>query len=39
MPEQQTIEYKQSWYDDYLKWVYGSANAQRDYNFNSFNFI
>jgi len=21
MPEQQNIEYKQSWHDDYLKWV------------------
>ncbi len=27
MPEQQNIEYKQSWYDDYLKWVCGFANA------------
>ncbi|HQQ02404.1 MAG TPA: winged helix-turn-helix transcriptional regulator [Bacteroidales bacterium] len=23
MPEQQNIEYKQSWHDDYLKWVCG----------------
>jgi ATP-dependent DNA helicase RecG len=28
MPEQQYIEYKQSWHDDYLKWVCGFANAQ-----------
>ena len=28
MPEQQDIEYKQSWHDDYLKWVCGFANAQ-----------
>jgi ATP-dependent DNA helicase RecG len=28
MPEQQSIEYKQSWHDDYLKWVCGFANAQ-----------
>lgn len=28
MPEQQNIEYKQSWNDDYLKWVCGFANAQ-----------
>jgi ATP-dependent DNA helicase RecG len=27
MPEQQSIEYKQSWHDDYLKWVCGFANA------------
>ena len=26
MPEQQNIEYKQSWHDDYLKWVCGFAN-------------
>lgn len=42
MPEQQNIEYKQSWHDDYLKWVCGFANAQggvifigRDDNGNS----
>ena len=23
MPEQQTIKYKSSWHDDYLKWMYG----------------
>jgi len=28
MPEQQNVEYKQSWHDDYLKWVCGFANAQ-----------
>ena len=28
MPEQQNIEYKRSWHDDYLKWVCGLANAQ-----------
>ncbi|MDR1883974.1 MAG: putative DNA binding domain-containing protein [Prevotella sp.] len=28
MPEQQNIEYKQSWHDNYLKWVCGFANAQ-----------
>ncbi|UOY08228.1 putative DNA binding domain-containing protein [Muricauda sp. SCSIO 64092] len=27
MPETQNIEYKQSWHDDYLKWVCGFANA------------
>lgn len=27
MPEQQNIEYKQSWYDDYLKWGCGFPNA------------
>lgn len=27
MPEQQNIEYKESWHDDYLKWVCGFANA------------
>jgi ATP-dependent DNA helicase RecG len=27
MPEQQNIEYKQGWHDDYLKWVCGFANA------------
>jgi ATP-dependent DNA helicase RecG len=27
MPESQNIEYKQSWDDDYLKWVCGFANA------------
>jgi len=27
MPESQNIEYKQSWHDDYLKWVCGFANA------------
>ncbi len=28
MPEQQNIEYKQSWHDEYLKWVCGFSNAQ-----------
>ena len=27
MMEHQNIEYKQSWRDDYLKWVCGFANA------------
>ena len=27
MPEQQNIEYKQSWHDDYMKWICGFANA------------
>ena len=27
MSENQNIEYKQSWHDDYLKWVCGFANA------------
>jgi len=27
MSENQHIEYKQSWHDDYLKWVCGFANA------------
>ena len=26
--ESQNIEYKQSWKDDYLKWICGFANAQ-----------
>ena len=25
MPEQQNIEYKQGWHDDYLKWICGFA--------------
>ena len=28
MPEQQNIEYKQSWHEDYLKWIAGFANSQ-----------
>ena len=28
MPENQNIEYKQSWHDEYLKWICGFANAQ-----------
>lgn len=27
MSEQQNIEYKQSWHDEYLKWICGFANA------------
>lgn len=27
MPEQQNIEYKSAWHDDYLKWICGFANA------------
>jgi len=27
MPESQNVEYKQSWHNDYLKWVCGFANA------------
>ncbi len=28
MAESQNIEYKESWRDEYLKWVCGFANAQ-----------
>ena len=28
MPEQQNIEWKESWHDEYLKWICGFANAQ-----------
>lgn len=28
MPEQQNIEYKSAWHDEYLKWICGFANAQ-----------
>lgn len=28
MSESQNIEYKQSWHEDYLKWICGFANAQ-----------
>ncbi|MDR1973544.1 MAG: putative DNA binding domain-containing protein [Bacteroidales bacterium] len=28
MPEQQNIEYKSSWHEDYLDWICGFANAQ-----------
>lgn len=28
MPEHQNIEYKQSWSDEYLKWIVGFANSQ-----------
>lgn len=27
MPEHQTIEYKESWYDEFLEWICGYANA------------
>jgi ATP-dependent DNA helicase RecG len=27
MPESQTIEYKSSWRDEYLKWICGFANS------------
>ena len=30
MREDQTIEWKESWRDEYLKWVCGFANAQGD---------
>ncbi len=26
--EDRNIEYKQSWHDEYLKWIFGFANAQ-----------
>ncbi len=28
MPEQQNVEWKESWKDEYLKWICGFANAQ-----------
>ncbi|MEK0338243.1 MAG: ATP-binding protein, partial [Nitrosopumilus sp.] len=28
MPEQQNIEWKTSWRDEYLKWICGFANAK-----------
>ena len=28
MAESQNVEYKESWRDEYLKWVCGFANAQ-----------
>lgn len=28
MPEQQNIEYKSNWHNEYLKWICGFANAQ-----------
>ena len=28
MSENQNIEYKESWRDEYLKWICGFANAQ-----------
>ncbi len=27
MPEHQSIEYKESWHDEYLEWICGYANA------------
>ena len=30
MPESQNVEYKESWRDEYLKWICGFANAQGD---------
>lgn len=27
MPEHQTIEYKESWQDEFLEWICGYANA------------
>lgn len=27
MSENQQIEYKQAWHDEYLKWICGFANA------------
>jgi len=32
MPEQQNIEWKTSWRDEYLKWICGFANAQTKRN-------
>ena len=28
MPEQQNLEYKSTWRDEYLRWICGFANAQ-----------
>jgi len=28
MPEQQNIEWKSAWRDEYLKWICGFANAK-----------
>lgn len=28
MAENQNVEYKESWRDEYLKWICGFANAQ-----------
>lgn len=30
--ESQNVEYKQSWLDEYLKWLCGFANAQNEQN-------
>ena len=42
MPEQQNIEYKSSWHDNYLKWICGFANAQGEQIYigkNNLNFV
>lgn len=31
MPEHQTIEWKESWHDEYLEWICGYANAMVEY--------
>ena len=28
MAESQNVEWKESWHDEYLKWICGCANAQ-----------
>lgn len=33
--EAQTIEFKRSWYDEYLIWLYGFANVQGGKSFAS----
>jgi len=42
MPENQNIEYKSSWHDDYLKWICGFAKEllvkQGDYKTTKFHF-
>ena len=27
-PERETVEWKETWHDEYLKWICGFANAQ-----------
>ena len=34
MSEDQNIEYKQSWRDEYLKWICGFANAKKNVGVN-----
>jgi ATP-dependent DNA helicase RecG len=34
MPEKQNIEWKQSWRDEYMKWISGFANADGGSNFH-----